>query len=400
VVAPRQNPGSIDAGASTFSAVRGGRIWWCSGLALLVLSGCARGASLESQIVLPPQPQPAASTTTVLAAPPSPAAAAPSPTTPRANQVWTPVTGNLVGLRSECGNVALGARPDQDMMVAGISRNGLFAASAASDQWSPLGAGSRDAINNRLSQILDDPANQQTFWEAGIYGPGVYRTDDNGATFHALGGIDHIDSVSVDFSDPARRTLLAGRHESSTVYRSSDGGAHWDELSGLPPDIGNAAAPYVVDANTYLVGSFAGPGSGVHRTTDGGATWTKVFDKGVAGPPVARDGTIVWLQDGGSAVISSTDGGATWTAVNTGGFVNGTAMIGLPDGGLASWHGKQVAMSPDGGRTWKFVGPPMPYQPNGIAWSAAGNTFYAWRFDCADGDNPPTADSIIRLDAA
>jgi photosystem II stability/assembly factor-like uncharacterized protein len=388
---------------------------WELGACLLIcaipvalLFRASSGSSIEMRIRLAPTTTtipaaaPAAGTADALA-PPSSIPTATGPATsaaPVKAQVWTPVTGNLAGLSSDCGNVGLGFRPDQDMVIAGIAKQGLFSATPGSDQWSPLGAAGGDAVNNRISQILVDPANPQTFWEAGIYGDGVFRTDDNGATFRSL-GVQHIDSVSVDFSDPARRTLLAGKHESGTVFRSSDGGAHWDELSGLPADVGNTSWPYVVDANTYLVGSFSGPGSGVFRSTDAGATWTKVFDKAVNGTPVVRDGKIQWLQDGGSAVITSTDGGATWTSVSTGGFVKATAMIGLPDGSLASWNGKQIALSGDGGTTWRFVGARMPYEPTGIAWSTGANTFYAFRADCErQGDNPPKADSILRLDDA
>lgn len=370
-------------------------------VALLVRA--SSGDSAETRIRLAP------TTATLPGAAPAAGAAdtiAPAPSTPgapapsAAAQVWTPVAGNLAGIDSDCVN-GLGFRPDQDMVIAGVAGHGLFSAAAATDQWTALGAAGGDAVNSQLTQILVDPANAQTFWAAGIYGDGVYRTDDNGATFRALGGIQHIDSMSVDLSDPARRTLLAGKHESSTVFRSTDGGAHWQELSGLPADVGFTSAPYVVDANTYLVGSVQGAGAGVYRSTDAGKTWNKVFDKAVNGPPLAREGKIQWLQDGGTALITSTDGGATWSSVTTGGFVQAKQMIALPDGSLASTHGKQLALSADGGATWKFVGPPMPYDASGIAWSAGANTFYAFRFDCDNSaTTTPTADSIIRLDPA
>ena len=61
-------------------------------------------------------------------------------------------------------------------------------------------------------------------------------------------------------------------------------------MAGLPPDIGYASSPLVLDASTYLLGTVAGPGSGVFRTTDGGATWSKVSDLPVVGAPLLRDG--------------------------------------------------------------------------------------------------------------
>ena len=111
-----------------------------------------------------------------------------------------------------------------------------------------------------MTQILADPDEpRRRSGSPGSYGShGVFRTDDNGATFRALGDVEHVDYMSIDFTDPDRSTILAGGHESSTVHRSKDGGATWDELPGLPADIGFTASPYVIDANTFLVGSYNG----------------------------------------------------------------------------------------------------------------------------------------------
>ena len=162
-----------------------------------------------------------------------------TPTTVAAPMKWTEATFNLAGLASDCGNVAIDTRPGQDMMIAFVNAHGLYSSPAAGSEWTPLGAGGGDPVDNRMAQILADPTNAQTFWESGSYGThGVYRTDDNGATFHALGDVEHVDYVSIDFADPQRSTILAGGHESAKVHRSNDGGATWDELPGLPATSG------------------------------------------------------------------------------------------------------------------------------------------------------------------
>ena len=114
-------------------------------------------------------------------------------------------------------------------MIAFVNTHGLYSMPAAGGEWTPIGTGG-DPVDNRMTQILADPDNPATFWESGSYGThGVFRTDDNGATFRALGDVRHVDYMSIDFTDPDRSTILAGGHESSTVHWSKDGGATWDE---------------------------------------------------------------------------------------------------------------------------------------------------------------------------
>ena len=118
---------------------------------------------------------------------------------------------------------------------------GLWGTEDGGKTWSKLGSGAGSAqITNRISAIVYDPEHPGTFWESGIYnGGGVYRTTDHGKTFEQLGDVTHCDSVSVDFSDPERKTLLAGTHEqSSKLFRSLDGGKTWQRVLYRGPNIG------------------------------------------------------------------------------------------------------------------------------------------------------------------
>src|SRR5205823_1076331 len=132
-------------------------------------------------------------------------------------------------------------RPDHDMLSVSVALHGLWASEDGANSWTALGSDPGSAaITNRGSGIVFDPEHPDTFWESGIYnGNGVYRTDDNGRTFKALGEVPSSDAVSVDLSDPARRTLLSGTHERTMAYRSVDGGATWtDVANSLPAEVG------------------------------------------------------------------------------------------------------------------------------------------------------------------
>jgi photosystem II stability/assembly factor-like uncharacterized protein len=326
-------------------------------------------------------------------------------------------------MESYCGNLSfVSARPDRDQVLAGVAGQGLFSRDAGSSEWAPFGRGSA-SLNHRTSSIIYDPAEPARFWESGYYGLGappdtsaasVNRTDDDGATFEGLGTVPGADLVSVDLTDPERQTLLAGIRGETQVFGSTDGGATWSDISaGLPTDLGEASFPHVLDANTYVVGTHKGDqgaaaSPGIWRTADGGATWTQVFDGGVAGPPLASaDGNLYWILDAGG-VISSSDEGASWEVLPgrgpTGGGQSGDArrarIIENPDGTWVSMSDSVIVVSRDHGASWQAVGVELPFDAAGFTYSDAGNAVYAWQNYCdfTAEVNPVLDQAIVRLD--
>lgn len=345
--------------------------------------------------------------TTGASTPASPSPAITTSTTgPATSAPWVQATSNLAGMESECGNLTfVSARPDEDVVIAGVALQGLWASADGAEDWTALGQGpGSEVITNRMSAIVYDPEQPGTFYESGIYNAGgVYKTVDGGATFEQLGDVTHSDLVSVDFGDPARATLLSGRHESPTLFRSTDAGATWRDISAaLPADIGYAVAPHVLDAQTHLLGTQRGAAAGVLRTTDGGGTWTVVHEGGVSGPVLAAsDGGLYWLLEGGAGLITSDDDGATWSVASGPGVVsaNSASLLELPDGRFATFGDRGLLLSSDRGTTWQSFGSPFPYVPNGIAYAAQRAAFYIWRFDCSAATaNPVADDAIMRLD--
>ena len=317
---------------------------------------------------------------------------------------WENATQGLVGLTADCGNLArVAVRPDRDVLIASVATHGLWSTGEGTDSWSQLGTGRGSTpITNRATTIIFDPISPDTFWEAGIYGGGVYRTDDSGVTFQQLGDISHVEGLSIDLTDPARRTLLATIHESSSVFRSSDGGATWEDISGaVPSDLGYATGPVVIDAQTFLLGTSNASGSTLLRSTDAGATWSTVYDAGVIRVPLRAqsDGTMYWLLERINGIIVSNDNGQTWSLVAPKSETLPTApsLIELHDGSLASIGTDRVIRSTDHGATWIPIGPQIPIDPQGVVYSPFRRAFYIWHAECVSNTlSPVQDDSILR----
>jgi len=337
------------------------------------------------------------------------------PATPPANPIkvdgsWVNATANLAGMDSVCGTLSLmSAPPDRDMLIAGVITRGLFVSRDGATQWTQMGQGpGSEPFTHGPSTILYDPAHPGTFWESGIYGNsfGVYKTTDDGVTFKPLGNFFHNDAVSVDLTDPERKTLLVGTHEQTQkLHLSSDGGVTWRDIGpNVPGDAGFSVQPIVIDASTYLLGTYSGPQAGVYRSTNAGGSWTKVFDVAVRNSPLlARDQSIYWLLENNQGLIRSTDKGASWTRVTGGGIIDASPFFGgglaeLPDGRIAALGRRFVMLSADRGATWRPLSVEIPRESSGFIYSSFRKAFYVYLGACGNNPVKVADDAILRLD--
>jgi hypothetical protein len=309
------------------------------------------------------------------------------------------------GSYANCADATVAAaKPDEDTLLVSLWQQGIWASKDGGATFTKLGtgAGSSDVKHGPVAMLFD-PKDPKTFWESGMYGPGAYKSADDGTTIKLLGTIQHLDGMSVDFSDPDRKTLLAGGHEQKqTVYRSSDGGATWANIgASIAATVTACTYPLVIDAQTYLLGC-SGDGwimgdQGVYRSADAGATWART-NMAAAGPDplVASDGTIYWTILYNRGMLVSSDQGKTWTQpIGYGSIVPATATE-LPDGRVAAAavKGKQLMITADKGKTFKPIGSPLPYDPAGVTYSKFRKAFYIWHGDCKD---QTAKDAIMHL---
>ncbi|MFJ5260236.1 WD40/YVTN/BNR-like repeat-containing protein [Streptomyces sp. NPDC088387] len=177
---------------------------------------------------------------------------------------------------------------------------------------------------------------RSTAWLAGTGGT-VLRTTDGGAHWRNVSppGTTDLQFRDVEAFDARRAVVLAiGEGEASRVYRTEDGGTTWTE------SFRNTDARAFYDCVTFFDTrnglAMSDPVDGKFRilsTRDGGRSWKVLPDKGM--PPalpgeagfaasgqclVASGPKDVWMATGGAArarVLHSTDRGLTWTATDS-----------------------------------------------------------------------------------
>jgi photosystem II stability/assembly factor-like uncharacterized protein len=294
-------------------------------------------------------------------------------------------SGDLTQKAAGSGEINLiEVKPGTSRLIAGIAGSGLWVSDDGAKTWTQLGTGPGSApIKNGPTALIFDPQHPGTFWESGSYGPAMYKTTDDGATFTTLGDAQHVDVASVDLADPERKTILAGAHESKQhLYVSRDGGGTWMDIGkNLPEQSGITNSPLVLDASTFLVGTcatFQDVSCGVLRSSDGGLTWNRTTGDGPFGPAlVTSRGAIYWALAGNGLIVSN-DKGLTWTKSAPGPRIHlaGTVTE-LPDGRVVAMGETNLLATADGGKTWKSITAPLPFPRETCGTYGPGFTYVA-----------------------
>ena len=220
---------------------------------------------------------------------------------------WTNISdAALPGASNSIGALAV-ALSDPKILYAGtgesdirgdvITGDGVFKSGDGGKTWRY--AGLRDT--HTISAIVVDPGNPDVVYASSmghVFKPnaerGVFKSADGGKTWHKVlfvndrtGAIDLV----MDAKNPevlyaamwqAYRTpwKLSSGGPGSGLYKSTDGGAHWTDISrnpGLPQGVLGRMGVAVAASNPEVVYAIIqAQGGGVFRSDDGGAHWQRV----------------------------------------------------------------------------------------------------------------------------
>ena len=236
----------------------------------------------------------------------------------------------------------------------------------------------------------------------------MFRTTDGGKTWSkVLYKDDLTGAIDVTFDPHDARTVYAALWQArrqpwnfssggpgSGLYRSSDGGATWTQLTGngLPDGILGRIDVAVSAADSKRVyAMIEAKDGGLFRSDDGGEHWNRVNQDGrlrqrawyfskIYADPKAVD-TVYALNTG---MLRSTDGGKTFNLVSAthgdhhGLWIDPTnpnRLINVNDGG--------ASISLDGGKTWST----QDNQPTGAFYHVATDNRFPYRVYGAQQDN-------------
>jgi photosystem II stability/assembly factor-like uncharacterized protein len=257
-----------------------------------------------------------------------------------------PLAGNRVS------SIA-GVPGDINTYYAGAASGGIFKSIDGGYGWTPIFDGQPVAAIGALAVA---PSNPSVVWagtgeawairDVDVTGNGVYKSTDAGRTWTHM-GLDETGRIGRLVVHPTNPEVvyacalgrMTGPQQERGVFRTLDGGAHWDRVlfvdentgcSGLSMDAKNPrvlfAGTWQAEMHTY--GEFSGgPGSGVYVSRDAGTTWTRIASPGlprsplgkidVAVAPTNSDRVYALIQTANQGSMwRSDDGGTNWRVVN------------------------------------------------------------------------------------
>jgi photosystem II stability/assembly factor-like uncharacterized protein len=240
-------------------------------------------------------------------------------------------------------NVIYVGTGEADLRSSLSSGNGIYKSSDGGKTWMHIGL----SVSKQIARILVDPENAEHVYVAALghaYGPnverGVFESEDGGKSWRKILYRDeNTGAIDLAFEPGNPKTIYAAllqtrrppwsiyapsKGPGSGLYRSTDGGEHWEQIEGhgLPSRevgrIGIAFAPSNPRRIYLIVDADRG---GLYRSEDGGANWALVSDdrriwqRGwyfgeVRADP--KDADTVYVMN--TTTYKSRDGGRTFTA--------------------------------------------------------------------------------------
>jgi len=207
---------------------------------------------------------------------------------------------------------AVGVPSQPNVFYIGVNNGGVWKTTDFGRTWFPI---FDDQPTGSVGDVVVSPSNPNVIYVGsgeGVQRPdlsvgdGIYRSADGGKTWVNTGIKDgqQVGGLAIDPKNENRvfAAVLGhpyGANEERGVYRTTDGGQHWERV--LYKDENTGAVQVTIDPNDANIvyadmwaarqgpwenGAWNGKESGLFKSTDGGTTWKKL----TAGLPTTEQG--------------------------------------------------------------------------------------------------------------
>jgi photosystem II stability/assembly factor-like uncharacterized protein len=244
-----------------------------------------------------------------------------------------PIVGNRI-------SAIAGVPGDASTYYAGAASGGVWKSSDGGNNWAPIFDNEPVQAIGALAVSASSPnvvwAGTGEAWairDIDVMGDGVYKSTDSGKTWTHM-GLDETGRIGRVIVNPKNPQIVfvcalgraTGPQQERGVYRTTDGGQHWDRVLFADENTGCSGLSLDAhDSETLVAGMWqvvmhpyeelsGGPGSGIYVSHDGGNKWTHVEAHGLPRPPVGKIDVAVAPSDSSRvyALIQTADQGSMW----------------------------------------------------------------------------------------
>jgi photosystem II stability/assembly factor-like uncharacterized protein len=247
---------------------------------------------------------------------------------------WTAISTGLTNIDIK----SLLISPVDPSVIYAATGGGVSRSTDGGGSWSPFNAGLSSEALTSINTLVADANTINGTTTVKIYAgatAGLYQTVEGTSGWSSTGNSQPVWIVAVDPKTSPHTLYTSDVAGGTSTYKSFDGGANWTALQSplygfdaIAVDISTTPSTlYAVDKLAFAYSD----GPALWKSTDGGSSWLGIefpldlvgYDRTTILIDHKTTPSTVYIHNIGGGIISSTDGGATWTHV----FNRGVAAV-------------------------------------------------------------------------